>query len=294
LLTKSLLETKTSNPLILLDEIDKVISYKGNSAIHACLSNFLDPLHNKEILDHYLDVKLDFSQATFVITANDSKKIPNYLLSRASLIVELSEYNFEQKKEISNLFIQEWFEKNTDFNPNNLEITSKALTALINKTNEKGVRQLKSALENIFDHCILQRTEEAEEEKVESRIRITSELVNEIIPRDFFNIDSEDNDSISESKNNLKTLQNWESEKKEKGEILPKFKPKKSNAISTKDENEKKYYQIEIEKLKEQFKKSQKESAIKEKIMFFSVIGFLIIWGVYGIIKLLKLLRNNK
>jgi ATP-dependent Lon protease len=107
LLTKSLLETKTSNPLILLDEIDKVISYKGNSAIHACLSNFLDPLHNKEILDHYLDVKLDFSQATFVITANDSKKIPNYLLSRASLIVELSEYNFEQKKEISNLFIQE-------------------------------------------------------------------------------------------------------------------------------------------------------------------------------------------
>ena len=47
LLTKSLLETKTNNPLILLDEIDKVISYKGNSSIHACLSNFLDPLINK-------------------------------------------------------------------------------------------------------------------------------------------------------------------------------------------------------------------------------------------------------
>ncbi|WNE40416.1 MAG: Lon protease 2 [Mycoplasmataceae bacterium] len=140
LLTKSLLETKTNNPLILLNEIDKVASYKGGSTNHACLSNFLDPLHNKEILDHYLDVKLDFSEVTFVITANDSKKIPNYLLSRTSLIVELFGYNLEQKKEIANLFIKQWFEQNQNLNPNNLEITSEALVILINKTNEKGVR----------------------------------------------------------------------------------------------------------------------------------------------------------
>jgi ATP-dependent Lon protease len=106
LLTKALLESKTSNPLILLDEIDKVVFYKGDSAIHSCLGNILDPEQNQEITDHYLDIKLDFSQVTFLVTANDSKKIPSYLLSRASVIVELSQYDIEQKKEIASQFIK--------------------------------------------------------------------------------------------------------------------------------------------------------------------------------------------
>ncbi|MEG7978892.1 MAG: AAA family ATPase [Mollicutes bacterium UO1] len=105
-LTKSLLETKSRDPLILLDEIDKINSYGGNSDVHGCLSTFLDPVQNKEVLDYYLDVKLDFSQATFVVTANDSNKLPNYLLSRTTMIVELLGYNVEQKKEIANQFIK--------------------------------------------------------------------------------------------------------------------------------------------------------------------------------------------
>lgn len=295
LLTKSLLETKTNNPLILLDEIDKVFSYKGSSAIHACLSNFLDPLHSKGILDHYLDVKLDFSQVTFIITANDSKKIPNYFLSRTSLIVELSGYNLEQKKEIANLFIKQWFEQNQSLNPDNLEITSEALTILINKTKEKGVRQLKSALENVFDYCLLRWNEETKEGKIESKIKINSELVQEIIPCDFFNIDSEDDkNSILEYSNYSNFSQNRESEKSGEKETLSKLKPKKTTPNPSKSEKEKSDYQIEIERLKEQFQSLQKESRNKDKIMFFSVIGFLIIWGIYGIIKLLKLFKNNK
>ncbi|CAG8554509.1 7387_t:CDS:2 [Ambispora gerdemannii] len=58
------------------------------------------------MLDYYLEVKLDFSQATFVVTANDPNKIPNYLLSRMPMIVELPGYNIEQKREIANKFIQ--------------------------------------------------------------------------------------------------------------------------------------------------------------------------------------------
>ncbi|CAG8834542.1 7097_t:CDS:1, partial [Racocetra persica] len=105
-LTKALVETKTHYPLILLDEIDKVNSYGGNSAIHNCLNAILDPEQNKEILDYYLDVKLDFSQATFVVTANDLEKIPKCLLSRTPLIIELPGYNLEQKREIARQFIQ--------------------------------------------------------------------------------------------------------------------------------------------------------------------------------------------
>jgi ATP-dependent Lon protease len=155
-LTKALTETKTRDPLILLDEIDKVSSYKGNSVVHSCLNAVLDPVQNKEILDCYLDVKLDFSQITFIITVNDQKKIPEYLLSKTPVIVELPGYNTEQKKEIANKFIQRWFDQNISLSRNNFEITSEALETLINKTKEKGVRQLKSALDSVFDYCLLQ------------------------------------------------------------------------------------------------------------------------------------------
>jgi ATP-dependent Lon protease len=86
-LTKALMETKTCDPLILLDEIDKVNSYGGNSAIHNCLNAVLDPSQNQEVLDYYLDVKLDFSQVTFIVTVNDQKKIPEYLLSKKQKII---------------------------------------------------------------------------------------------------------------------------------------------------------------------------------------------------------------
>ncbi|CAH1756740.1 9102_t:CDS:2 [Entrophospora sp. SA101] len=154
-LTKALAETKSHDPLILLDEIDKVGSYKTGSAIHGCLNSILDPVQNQEILDHYIDVKLDFSKVTFIITAND-------------------------------------------------RITSEALENLINKTKEKGVRQLKSALDSIFDHCLLQWAQEASQGKSESKIIINSDLINQIISNDFFNVDLESN---SENKNQQKELE---------------------------------------------------------------------------------------
>jgi len=103
-LAKSLVETKKCNPLILLDEIDKTGS-SFKTAIHDCLVNILDSAQNHEILDYYLDVKLDFSRATFVVTANDLGKIPNSLRSRM-LVVELPGYKVEQKKAIVQKLIQ--------------------------------------------------------------------------------------------------------------------------------------------------------------------------------------------
>jgi ATP-dependent Lon protease len=155
-LTKALTETQTCDPLILLDEVDKVNYYGGNSAVHDCLNAVLDPTQNQEVLDYYLDVKLDFSQVTFVVTVNEQKKIPKYLLSKTPEIVDLPGYNLEQKKEIANKFIQRWFSRNSSLNQNNFEIIPEALETLINKTREKGVRQLKSALDSIFDYCLLQ------------------------------------------------------------------------------------------------------------------------------------------
>ncbi|CAG8795827.1 24917_t:CDS:1 [Racocetra persica] len=153
-LAKALIATKTHNPLILLDEIDKAgSSYK--TAIHDCLLNVLDSAQNHEVLDHYLDVKLDFSRVIFVVTANDLTKIPPPLRDRL-LIVKLNGYNIEQKKEIAQKIIQDWFSRHEQFNQDNFEIDSEALETLINKTNEEGVRQLKMALDDIFDYCLFQ------------------------------------------------------------------------------------------------------------------------------------------
>jgi ATP-dependent Lon protease len=150
-LTRALVATKTPNPLILLDEIDKAGSSLRN-AIHNCLVSILDSTQNQEIIDYYLDVKLDFSQIVFVITANDLQKISQPLCDRMQ-IFELSGYTVEQKKKIAQKIIQRLF-PNEELR-NKLKITSEALEVLISKTHEAGVRQLKSALEGrIFDYCL--------------------------------------------------------------------------------------------------------------------------------------------
>jgi ATP-dependent Lon protease len=99
-LARALVETKTSDPVILLDEIDKTgLSLKN------CLVNVLDSTQNQNILDHFLEVKLDFSQVTFVITTNDLKKIPDSLSDRM-LMVKLPGYTADQKREIAHKIIQ--------------------------------------------------------------------------------------------------------------------------------------------------------------------------------------------
>ncbi|CAG8627593.1 2782_t:CDS:10, partial [Ambispora gerdemannii] len=189
-LARALIETKSPHPLILLDEIDKTGSSFKN-AIQDCLVNVLDPTQNKEILDYYLEVKLDFSQTTFVITANDLKKIPNYLRSRM-LIIELPGYNNEQKKEIAQKIIKTRFTQNGGLGQDKLEITPEALTTLINKTREKGVRQLEKGLNSLFEYCEGKWIKEIGRGETESQITITPNLVNQIIPHPFPNIDEED------------------------------------------------------------------------------------------------------
>lgn len=210
-LAKGLVETKSSDPLILLDEIDKAGS-TFKTGIHDCLVSVLDPAQNQEILDHYLDVKLDFSRITFIVTANDLKKVPDYLRSRMT-IIELPGYSVEQKKEIANKIIQKWFEKNTNLNRNNFEITLEALETLISKTKEKGVRQLKSALDSIFDYCLLQWSRETKKGEKESKISISPSLIHQIIPQEFPNIDQDndqetpDNEEKKVDKKQLEALQ---------------------------------------------------------------------------------------
>ncbi|CAH1767968.1 1079_t:CDS:2, partial [Entrophospora sp. SA101] len=141
-IAKYLIQGEKSDPFILLDEIDK-------TSLHDTLNPFLDPAQNQNIHEHCLEIELDFSKITFAATANDPKKIPDYLRSRM-IIIELKEYTSEQKKEIAFNTLQKLVEENNLYQDDQplLTITDEALDILISKTHEKGVRQLKTALEN--------------------------------------------------------------------------------------------------------------------------------------------------
>ncbi|CAG8522032.1 16988_t:CDS:1 [Racocetra persica] len=191
-LARALVETGKPDPVIVFEEIDKTGS-PFKSALLDCLVAILDPVQNHEILDHYLNVKLDFSRVTFIVTANDLKKIPSYLRSRF-LLIELPGYNFQQKQEIARQIIHQKFR----FAENNCEITSAALETLINKTREKGVRQLEQVLNIIFERCcLLTWARETKPDEEKSKIIIDTNLVNQTIPNTLPSVDEEVDQALS-------------------------------------------------------------------------------------------------
>ena len=99
-LIQAMKEVDVSNPVIMLDELDKIGStYRGDPA--SALLEVLDPEQNADFLDHYLDVRFDLSKTLFVCTANQTDTIPPALLDRME-VINLSGYMYQEKIEIAN------------------------------------------------------------------------------------------------------------------------------------------------------------------------------------------------
>lgn len=175
------------NPLILLDEIDKVSSdYKGDTS--SALLEVLDSEQNSKFRDHYVELPLDLSEVLFIATANDAQRIPRPLYDRMEMI-EVTSYTENEKVHIAKEhLIQKQIEKH-GLKDNQLTISNHALDLMIRGyTKEAGVRNLerkigelcrKAAREIIEDNKKVVKITESNLEKYLGKPRYTYNMANE-------------------------------------------------------------------------------------------------------------------
>ena len=161
---QSLQKAGTSNPVFILDEIDKVTQNTINGNPASALLEVLDPEQNKAFHDNYLDIDYDLSHVMFIATANDLNTIPRPLLDRME-IIELSGYITEEKVEIArrHLIPKELSNTGLDTVQPKVTFTKKALEKIIeNYTRESGVRQLEKQINKALRKLAYQKALDGE------------------------------------------------------------------------------------------------------------------------------------
>ena len=145
----SLKEAKSMNPLILLDEIDKLSSdYKGNPG--DALLEVLDSEQNKTFRDNYMELPIDLSKVLFITTANSLDTIPRPLLDRME-IVEVSGYTYEEKFNIARNHLIPKIFKEYKLNNEVITINDEAIRFVIDGyTRESGVRNLERVISSLI------------------------------------------------------------------------------------------------------------------------------------------------
>lgn len=141
-------KTKTENPLVLIDEVDKIgKGYQGDPA--SALLELLDPEQNQNFLDHYLDVPVDLSKVLFICTANVIDTIPEPLRDRMELI-EMSGYVPEEKLAIAKQYLIPQAQKDSGVTGDKIVLEDNSLNVLIkNYCRESGVRNLQKHIEKL-------------------------------------------------------------------------------------------------------------------------------------------------
>ena len=160
----------SNNPLLILDEIDKLAGdYKGDPT--SALLEVLDIEQNNKFVDHYIDVPFDLSNVMFITTANDINMIPAPLKDRME-IIEINSYTREEKFHIAKKHL---IPKQLDlcgFSSKEIKFTQKAIYALIDYyTRESGVRTLEREIASILRKCAVKKLDgEAEEFKIDDKM----------------------------------------------------------------------------------------------------------------------------
>ncbi|CAH1252788.1 LONP1 [Branchiostoma lanceolatum] len=142
-------KTKTENPLVLIDEVDKIgRGYQGDPS--SALLELLDPEQNANFLDHYLDVSVDLSKVLFICTANVTDTIPEPLRDRMEMI-DVSGYVAQEKLAIAEKYLVPKARLDAGVSEEKVSLDENAISALIKSyCRESGVRNLEKQIQKVF------------------------------------------------------------------------------------------------------------------------------------------------
>ena len=171
---QALKKAKTTNPLILLDEIDKMgQDFRGDPA--SAMLEVLDPEQNNTFMDHYLEVEYDLSNVMFLTTAN-SYNMPGPLMDRME-IIPLSGYTEDEKREIAKQHLLPKVMKNHGLRPKEFVVEDSALTAMVRVyTREAGVRNLEREIAKVARKAVTKIVR-----KETQKVVVTDENINDFL-----------------------------------------------------------------------------------------------------------------
>ncbi|KAG5298022.1 lon proteinase [Histoplasma ohiense] len=173
---QALKKCQTENPLILIDEVDKIgRGHQGDPA--SALLELLDPEQNSSFLDHYMDVPVDLSKVLFVCTANMTDTIPRPLLDRMEMI-ELSGYVADEKMAIAERYLAPSAKEMSGLKDVDVILEKDAIEELIKSyCRESGVRNLKKQIEKVYRKAALKIIQDLpEQEKDAEEVAVREEL----------------------------------------------------------------------------------------------------------------------
>ncbi|KAJ4414640.1 ATP-dependent Lon protease pim1 [Gnomoniopsis sp. IMI 355080] len=171
---QALKKCQTENPLILIDEIDKIgRGYQGDPS--SALLELLDPEQNSSFLDHYMDVPVDLSKVLFVCTANMTDTIPRPLLDRME-VIRLSGYVSDEKMAIAEKYLSPAAKELAGLKEADVKLSDEAIKELIQSyCRESGVRNLKKQIEKVYRKSALKIVQELGEEALPEDKALTDE-----------------------------------------------------------------------------------------------------------------------
>lgn len=184
----ALVKSGTSNPVIVLDEIDKVgQDYKGDPS--SALLEVLDPEQNSHFHDNYIDIDYDLSKVLFIATANSLATISQPLLDRME-IIDISGYIIEEKIEIANRHLIPKQLLENGFKPKEISFGKPAITKIINSyTRESGVRELEKKIAKVLRKVAWLKASNTKTDDAYPT-KITPELVREYLGAEEFHSDN--------------------------------------------------------------------------------------------------------
>lgn len=165
---QALKKVQTENPLVLIDEVDKIgKGHQGDPS--SALLELLDPEQNSSFLDHYMDVPVDLSKVLFVCTANILDTIPGPLLDRME-VIQLSGYVAEEKVAIAEKYLSPTAKTAAGLEHVNVNLTKEAIESLIkNYCRESGVRNLKKQIDKVYRKAALKIVNDIGEDNLQQQ-----------------------------------------------------------------------------------------------------------------------------